>query len=85
MFFIIGTHFFVWGSGLTAQQMRCGQCGTVAHFALKKGMRFITIFFVIPIIPISGIQHIAQCPNCKARYQATPDMLAQAGGTSQLR
>ncbi len=85
MFFIIGTHFFVWGGQLLAEQMRCGRCGTVANFVLKKGMNFVTIFFVIPVIPISGIKHIAQCPNCKARYTATPDMLAQAGGGSQLR
>jgi len=65
---IIGTKFFVWGSGLTAQAMRCGQCGTTAQFILKKGMRFITIFFVIPICPISGIKEMTQCPNCGARY-----------------
>lgn len=74
MFFIIGTHFFVWGSGQAAQQMRCGKCGTVAHFVLRKGMRFITIFFVIPVIPISGVRQIAQCPTCGTRYRATPAM-----------
>jgi len=69
--FIIGTHFFVWGSQRTAHQMRCAQCGTVAPFVLKKGMRFITLFFIIPVIPISGVNRIAQCPNCGTRYQAT--------------
>lgn len=67
---IIGTKFIVWGSQLALQATRCGQCGTVAPFILKKGMRFITIFFVIPVIPISGISEMAQCPNCAARYQA---------------
>ncbi len=68
-FFIIGTHFFTWGGDRTPQQMRCGECGTAANFILKKGMRFITLFFVVPIIPISGVNQLAQCPNCKARYQ----------------
>ena len=68
---IIGTKFFVWGSELMAQASRCGQCGTVAQFILKKGMRFITIFFVIPICPISGIKEMMQCPNCGARYQSS--------------
>ncbi|HYF64336.1 MAG TPA: hypothetical protein VD886_16050 [Herpetosiphonaceae bacterium] len=67
---IIGTKFFVWGSQLTAQAMRCGQCGTYAPFIMKKGMRFITLFFIIPVIPISGITDLVQCPNCKARYGA---------------
>ena len=69
-FFIIGTHFFTWGSELTPTPMRCGQCGTVAQFKLKKGMRFITLFFIVPVIPISGVSQLAQCPSCKARYQA---------------
>jgi hypothetical protein len=38
-------------------------------------MQFITLFFVIPVIPLSGVKNIVQCPNCKARYQATPAML----------
>ena len=69
-FFIIGTHFFAWGSEQMPQQMRCGKCGTVANFILKKGMRFITLFFIIPIIPISGVQHLMQCPVCGTRYRA---------------
>ena len=69
-FFIIGTHYFTWGSEQTPQQMRCGECGTVTNFILKKGMRFITLFFVIPISPISGVNQLMQCPNCKARYRA---------------
>jgi len=67
---IIGTRFFTWGSGFTPQQMRCGKCGAQTNFKLKKGMRFITIFFFIPVCPISGIKQIAQCPNCGTRYQA---------------
>jgi hypothetical protein len=42
----------------------------VANFILKKGMRFITLFFIIPIIPISGVQHLMQCPVCGTRYRA---------------
>jgi len=68
MFLIIGTKFFSWGSEATAP-MRCGQCNTVAPFREKKGMRFITLFFVIPIIPISGVKQLAECPTCKAKYE----------------
>ena len=63
---IIGTKFFVWGSQLAAVASRCAQCGMEAPFILKKGMRFITIFFIIPVIPISGMSEISQCPKCGA-------------------
>jgi hypothetical protein len=69
MFLIIGVKFFTWGSEPTSDTMRCGSCGIVASFIKKKGMRFITLFFVIPTIPISGMQDILECPNCHARYQ----------------
>lgn len=67
---IIGSKFFKWGSELTPEQIHCRECGTVAQFVKKKGMRFITLFFVIPTIPISGLSHMTQCPKCKALYQA---------------
>ena len=67
---IIGTHFFTWGSEQTTEMFRCGQCGVQTHFVEKSGMRFITVFFIIPIIPISGVSKMMQCPNCKAHYQA---------------
>lgn len=69
-FFIIGTHFFSWGSE-PGERMRCGKCGTVADFIKKQGMRFITLFLIIPIVPISGVKHLLQCPVCGTKYQAT--------------
>jgi hypothetical protein len=67
---IIGTHFFTWASGYTPNSMHCGNCGTSAPFIAKKGMRFITLFFIIPVIPISGVKNLIQCPTCGTRYQA---------------
>ena len=67
---IIGTRFFTWGSEMTAQPWRCGRCGHAGPFTSKKGMRFLTLFFIIPVIPLSGVTHMAQCPNCRTRYQA---------------
>lgn len=69
MFLILGTKFFSWGSDTTAQPMRCGQCQTVAPFREKKGMRFLTLFFIIPIIPLSGTKHLVECPTCGAKFE----------------
>jgi DNA-directed RNA polymerase subunit RPC12/RpoP len=69
MFFVIGTKYIVWGSEKTAEMIRCTQCGALAQFKEKTGMRFITLFFVVPVIPISGTSKLIECPNCKARFQ----------------
>jgi len=66
---IIGIRLFFWGSHLTSQALHCGRCGYVGPFALKSGMRFITVFFVIPVIPISGVMKVAECQQCKTRFQ----------------
>jgi hypothetical protein len=66
---IIGTKVFFWGSEVTAALMRCGTCGNAAQFLRKKGMRFLTLFFIIPVIPLSGMMHVAECPQCKTRYK----------------
>ena len=68
--FIIGTRFITWGSEPTGQARRCSQCHTVGSFVGKKGMRFITLFFVLPVLPISGVKHLLQCPTCGARFDA---------------
>jgi len=69
-FFIIGTHFFSWGSEPLAAQNRCGKCGTVGNFIHKRGMRFITLFFIIPVLPISGVTNLVQCPACGTSYHS---------------
>lgn len=69
MFLIIGTKYFTWGSERTNRQMRCTQCGIVAEFTEKSGMRFLTLFFIIPTIPLSGKKKLIECPNCKARFE----------------
>lgn len=66
--FLVGMRFVTWGSEPTAYASRCGRCGTTAPFTLKKGMRFITFFFV-PVIPISGVSNVLVCPTCKAKYK----------------
>ncbi len=69
MFFIIGTKYFTWGARQTTAPLRCSQCDIVAPFAEKTGMRFLTLFFIIPTIPLSGAKKLIECPNCKARFE----------------
>jgi DNA-directed RNA polymerase subunit RPC12/RpoP len=69
MFLVIGTKFITWGSQKTPETIRCSRCGTLAQFIEKTGMNFITLFFLVPTIPISGKKKMIECPNCKARFQ----------------
>lgn len=69
MFLIIGTKFLDWGSQKTPEMIRCSQCGAVAQFTEKTGMRFITLFFLLPVIPISGKKKMIECPNCKSKFE----------------
>jgi len=69
MFLVIGTKFITWGSNKTNEMIRCSQCGTVGQFAEKTGMNFITLFFLLPVIPISSKKKMIECLNCKARFQ----------------
>jgi hypothetical protein len=69
-FFIIGTHFFSWGSQPMPGQMRCGHCGTVGSFIQKRGMSFITLFFIVPVLPISSVKNLLQCQTCGTKYHS---------------
>ncbi len=70
MIFIIGTKFRVSGAERTAEQHRCERCGALTQFIKKIGRNYITLFFVLPLIPIGKKQNMLECPNCQARYQA---------------
>ena len=79
---IIGTHFFAWGSALTPHAMRCGRCGAKVPFIVKQGMRFITLFFIIPVIPISGLKRLVQCVSCWTRYAGYEPGLESGGAAA---
>jgi uncharacterized protein with PIN domain len=70
MFLIIGTKYRFAGSELTSERERCARCGTVTQFVKKTGRNYLTLFFVLPIIPLGKAQNVLECPNCKAHYQA---------------
>jgi len=69
MFIIIGTRLFAWGSEMSPQSYRCGACGAFTQFIEKTAMRFLTVFFIVPVIPISGKKLLMECPRCKTRYE----------------
>ena len=78
---VFGIKFWAWGSQLTNEVWRCAKCGYNGQFVQKKGMKFITLYWIIPTIPVSGITDLVQCPNCKTRYEANANNGGGAPGT----
>ncbi len=55
-----------------ATPVQCPACGQLAVFAPKRVKRFCHIFW-IPLIPISGFQHVLECQACHAKFVRTPE------------
>ncbi len=64
MILVFGTKTFRWGSERTAYLKTCPQCGYYGYFLRKKSIRALTLFFVIPILPLGGITTVDVCPQC---------------------
>jgi ribosomal protein S27AE len=72
MFFILlfGTRSFTWGSDRILGVRTCENCGFSGQFFAKRAIRAVTLFLVIPVLPLGRVRHLGQCPNCGARYPA---------------
>lgn len=68
--FIIGTRVFHWGSDRAPAVQTCNACGFHGQFIARRAIRAVTLFFVLPVLPLGKIRHVRQCPNCGARYPA---------------
>jgi len=68
MILVFGTRTFHWGRQLTAYVRTCPNCGFFGHFEQVKRLRAITLFFVVPLIPISGIRTVERCPQCHTEF-----------------
>jgi hypothetical protein len=69
MILIVGTKFHVSGSEQTAESHHCGRCGFSGQFIRKSGRNYVTLFFVLPLVPLGKAKNMLECPNCKTRYQ----------------
>jgi len=61
---VFGTRTIRWGHDRTGYLRSCPHCGFYGYFLRKKTIRALTLFFVIPIIPLSGITIVDTCPQC---------------------
>lgn len=68
MLILFGTRLLTWGSGLTQNVWRCAKCGHEGQFYEKTGRRFLTLYWIIPLFPVSGKLKMVQCPQCKTKY-----------------
>lgn len=62
--FGVRTYFRTVGQGT----FQCPRCGQPAAYQLRRGRRFIHVFF-IPLIPISGPTEHWRCAQCKGKFR----------------
>jgi hypothetical protein len=74
MFFIFGSRYY-WRT-ISRGTFQCPNCQVPCEYRLRRGRRFIHLFF-IPLIPISGASEHVRCSTCKKRYK--PSVLAAQG------
>jgi hypothetical protein len=57
-------------AGSTEQAIQCPNCGTVARFGRRTERQYLTLFFVLPVVPLGGANTVVECPTCHARFDA---------------
>ena len=65
MLIIWGTRVFYRTIGHGA--FHCKRCGGDRRYRLRRGRRFLTLFFV-PVIPLNQVGEHVQCLSCQTRY-----------------
>ncbi len=72
MILLFGMKTFRWGSGRSDSvrtcPSSCPNCSFYGYVERKKTIRAVTLFFVIPILPLSGVKTVNICPNCHVEY-----------------
>jgi predicted RNA-binding Zn-ribbon protein involved in translation (DUF1610 family) len=78
MFFVVmGNKFRATSEGPTEHVVQCPNCGMTGRLERKTGRQYLTLFFVLPVLPIGPKQSFAECPNCGAQFR-TPEALRRA-------
>ena len=70
-FLVVGNRFRTRHEGTTAQVITCPSCGFQSHFERKSGRQFLTLFFVLPVLPLGGRREFVECPRCHAQLESS--------------
>jgi predicted RNA-binding Zn-ribbon protein involved in translation (DUF1610 family) len=78
MFFIVaGNKFRSTSEGPTDHVVQCPNCGTSGRLERKTGRQYLTLFFVLPVLPIGPKRSFVECPNCGAQF-SEPNSFSRA-------
>ena len=70
-FLVVGNRYRTKSEGTTAEAMTCPSCGASGRFERKSGRQFLTLFFVLPVLPLGGAQQFVECPNCHTQFRTS--------------
>jgi uncharacterized Zn-finger protein len=76
-FLLIGNRYMTKGAGTTDEVVQCPSCGATGRFERKSGRQYLTLFFLLPVLPLGGRQTFVECPACKTRF-AGPESVRRA-------
>ena len=68
-FLVVGNRYKTKGEGTTDEVVQCPNCGMVGRFERKSGRQYLTLFFLVPVLPLGGRDSYVECPRCKARFE----------------
>jgi predicted RNA-binding Zn-ribbon protein involved in translation (DUF1610 family) len=68
MIILFGTRYLTWGDERTPTVWHCPNCEHDDRFIRKRGRRALTLFFLLPVIPLGRVERFTECPRCGARY-----------------
>lgn len=68
MIILFGTRYLTWGDERTPTVWHCLNCEHDDRFIRKRGVRALTLFFLLPVFPLGRVERFTQCPHCGARY-----------------
>jgi hypothetical protein len=67
-FLLVGNRFKTKSAGMTAEVVTCPSCGVHTRFERKRGRQYLTLFFIVPVLPLGGTKELVECPNCHAQF-----------------
>ena len=76
-FLLVGNRYRTTSEGTTPEVRTCPSCGARAQFDRKRRRQYLTLFFLLPVLPLGSAQEFVECPNCHTQFQAT-DPLSRA-------
>lgn len=70
-FLVAGNRYRTKREGETQETMQCPYCGHFGRFERRSGRQYLTLFLVLPVVPLGTRSEFVQCPKCRTRFESS--------------